>query len=205
MNNAKDWLFRILVAAGAGVMLVSWFLPWWTIDIEELGPDLVQIRPWGLAVNGRLGSFDILIKGAAMPEWFAPCMWAYLGACLVALLIGLSIGGKEFVFGKLKFKLSQLLVGGVGFSYIVAGVVMAVYTTIRLGAFYNTPLQGRIYVDLGDMHTYVTSSLLPGYYLIYVAGLVLIALAVFHDKITGESKVAVRESQGTGKLGHSRA
>lgn len=189
MSNSKVWLFRALVAAGAGVMLISWYLPWWTIDIEELGPDLVQIRPWGLAVSERLGSFDILIKGAAMPEWFGPAMYAYLGLCMLALVIALFVRGREFGIGKLKLTLSQLLVGGVGFSYIVAGVVMAVYTTMRLGAFYNTPLQGRIYVDLGDMHTYVTSSLLPGYYMIYVAGLVLIVVALFLDKIIGKASL----------------
>jgi hypothetical protein len=188
MNSAKVWLYRVLIAAGGGVMLVSWFMPWWTIDIEELGPDLVQIRPWGLAVSDRLGSFDILIKGAAMPDWFGPAMFAYLGLCIIALLVGLFVRGKAFGLGKLKLKLSQILVGGVGVSYIVAGIVMAVYASMRLGSFYNTPLQGRSYVDLGDMHTYITTTLLPGYYLIYVAGLVLVVLALLRNKITGEPK-----------------
>jgi hypothetical protein len=157
-------------------------------------------------VSERLGSFDILIKGAAMPEWFAPFMWAYLGVCMIALLIGLFVRGKEFGFGKIKLNLSQILIGGVGLSYIVAGVVAAVYASMRLGDFYHTPLQGRAYVDLGDMHTYITSSLLPGYYLIYVAGLVLLVLALLRDKITGESKADMHpRSQGVGTLGHSRA
>ena len=188
MSNAKVWLYRVLVAAGGGIMLVSWFMPWWTIDIEELGPDLVQIRPWGLAVSDRLGSFDILIKGAAMPDWFGPAMFAYLGLCILALLVGMFVRGKTFGFGKLKLNLSQILVGGVGASYIVAGIVMAVYASMRLVSFYNTPLQGRSYVDLGDMHTYITTTLLPGYYLIYVAGVVLGVVALLRDRITGESK-----------------
>jgi hypothetical protein len=190
MSNAKLWLYRVFIAAGGGVLLVSWFLPWWTIDIAELGPDLVQIRPWGLAVSDRLGSFDILIKGAAMPDWFAPAMFVYLGLCIIALVVGLFVGGKALGFGKLKLKLSQILVGGVGVSYIVAGIVMAVYASMRLTSFYNTPLQGRSYVDLGDMHTYITSSLLPGYYLIYVAGFLLVVLALLRGKITGEPKLS---------------
>lgn len=189
MSNTKVWLYRGLVVAGAAVMLVSWFLPWWTINIEELGNDMVQIRPWGLEVDQRMGSFEVLIKGAAMPEWFAPFMWAYLGLCMVALMVALFVPGKELGVGKIKLKLSQLLVGGVGFSYIVAGIVAAVYASMRLASFYNTPLQGRVFVDLGEaMHTYAQSSLLVGYYLIYGAGLGLLALALFRNKITGETK-----------------
>jgi hypothetical protein len=195
MSNGKVWLFRVLVAVAAVVMLISWSLPWWTIDIEELGPDLVQIRPWGLAVNERLGSFDILIKGAAMPDWFAPCMWAYLGLAMIALLVGLWVRGKEFGIGRFKLNLSQILIGGVGFSYIVAGIIAVVYASIRMRSFYSTPIQGRVYVDLGDMHTYVTTSLLPGYWLIYVAGLLLIVLALLRDKVTGEAKPSAQKSR----------
>jgi hypothetical protein len=141
-----------------------------------------------------------------MPDWFSPMMWAYLGACIIALLVGLWIRGKEFGFGKIKFTLSQVLVGGVGASYFVAGIVMAVYASMRLSSFYNTPLQGRSYVDLGDMHTYITSSLLPGYYLIYVAGAILVVVALLRNKIIGETKSKVdMGAKGVGTLRQSGA
>ena len=49
--NVRDvgvWLFRVFVLVAAGMMLVSWLLPWWTVDIESFGNNMVQIRPWGL-------------------------------------------------------------------------------------------------------------------------------------------------------------
>lgn len=205
MNNSKIWLFRILVLAGAAIMLASWFLPWWTIDINDLGYDMVQIRPWGLVVDQRMGSFEVLIKGANMPEWFAPLMWAYLALCLIALLVSLFVRGSTFGVGTFKLHLSQILVGGVGVSYIIAGIVAVVYASMRLASFYNTPLQGTVYVELGDaMHTSAESRLLPGYYLIYAAGFLLLVTALLRDKLTGESKTRISGQPGAPALHHSR-
>ncbi len=181
------WIFRILVLVGAGLMLYSWFQPWWKIDVEEIGTNIVQIHPWGLEVDERMGSFDVLIKGAEMPGWFAPLMWTYLGLCMVALLAGAWIRGKYVTLGKFQMKVPMFLTGGVGLSYIIAGVIAAVYASIRLKGFYNTPLQGRIYVELGDAaHTYAESTLLPGWYLVFGAGIFLVLIAFFHDLITNE-------------------
>ncbi len=212
VNSARLWLFRVLVIVGAGVMLVAWFMPWWTIDIEQLGQDIIQIRPWGLQVSESLGSFEILLKGTEMPAWFGPFMWAYLTVCMIALLVALLILGKEirvgkfnlarlFSIGKFRVSLSRLLVGGVGFSYIVVGVVAAVYAQMRMGAMYQVPLQGRVLIDLGEpIITFVDTRLLTGYYLIYVAAVLLLVLALLQDTIIGQPKPALPESQGMGKL-----
>jgi hypothetical protein len=185
--NAWVWLFRVLVVVTAGVMLVSWFMPWWTIDVEGFATDAAQIRPWGLELCEQIGGFAILLKGTEMPSWFGMFMWAYLGLCMLALLVGIIIRGKEFHFGKIKFNLSQLLIGGVGFSYIVAGVVAAAYAGMRMRATFDVPLQGRAYIDMGDpLIAFVDTRLLPGYYLIYVVGLLFLVLAIFRDKIAGE-------------------
>jgi hypothetical protein len=187
MSNNSVRQFNALVAAAAVLMLVSWLLPWWTTNIEALGNDVVQIHPWGLAIDERLGGFTVLIKGAAMPAWFAPCVWIYLGLCMIALLVSLCVRVKEFKVGKLKVQLSRLLIGGVGVSYILAAIVAVIYTSIRLKAFFDTPLQGRKFVDLGEtLRTYINTSLLLGYYLAYCAGFLLIALAALHKKIIGK-------------------
>jgi hypothetical protein len=186
-GSAGIWLFRILVAVVAGVMLVSWFLPWWSADIEMLGYNIIQIRPWGLQLGERLGGFEILLKGAPMPAWFGPMMWTYLGLCMIALLVGMAAGEKDISFGKFKISLSQFLVGGVGLSYIFAGIVAAVYASIRMKNLGGIALQGRTFVDLGDpLVTNVDTRLLFGYYLIFVAGLLLLVLAIFRDTITGK-------------------
>jgi hypothetical protein len=184
MSNTGIWIFRVLVAAAAVVMLVSWFLPWWTVDIESFGNDMVQIRPWGLVLDERIGDFQVLLKGAAMPGWFAPFMWAYLGLCMIALLVGLWVREKMVSIGRFNIKLSQLLIGGVGLSYFTVGVVTAIYGSMRSKAIMGIPLLGRSFIDLGEpLVTYVESRFLPGYYLIYVTAILLIALALLRDKI----------------------
>jgi hypothetical protein len=188
-SSARMWLFRALVVVAAGVMLVSWFLPWWTADIEALGNDIIQIRPWGLHMSERLGGFAILLKGAPMPAWFGPMMWTYLAVCMLALLVGMAAGERKIGFDGFKIKLSQFLIGGVGFSYIVAGIVAAVYASMRMKSMGEIPLQGRVLFDLGDpLVAYVSTRLLPGYYLIFVAGILLLVLAVIQDTITGKTK-----------------
>jgi hypothetical protein len=183
-SNTGIWIFRVLVVAVAGVMLVSWFLPWWTVDIEAFGNDMVQIRPWGLVLNERMGDFKVLLKGADMPVWFAPFMWTYLGLCMIALLVGAWVRDKELDIGRFKIKLSQLLIGGVGFSYFVVGIVTAIYGSIRANAIMGVPLLGRSFINLGEpLITYIESRFLPGYYLIYVTAILLIALALLRDKI----------------------
>ncbi len=189
VKKKKVWLFPVLVAAAAGVMLISWFMPWWSIDVEGFACNVATIRPWGLDVCPQMGDFAILMKGTSMPSWFAPFMWTYLGLCLIALVIGAFVISKEIRLGKFKIMLSQFLVGGVGLSYIVAGIVAAVYAAIRMKNAFGVPLVGRTFLDLGDpLIAYVDTYLLPGYYLIYVAGLLLLVVAIFQDKITGAQK-----------------
>ena len=185
MSNKGVWLFRVLVAAAGGVMLVSWLLPWWTIDAESFGPNLVQIHPWGLEMNERLGDFVIFLKGADMPGWFAPFMWAYLGLCMIALLVGLWIhNGKKVGIGKFKLELNQLLIGGVGVSYIVVGIVAAIFASIRTKTLMDVPLLGRSFLDMGgEFVTFVESRFLIGYYLVYVVAILLIALAFLRSRI----------------------
>jgi hypothetical protein len=185
-NAAREWLFRLLLAAAAGLMLYTWFQPWWTSDIEGFGNDMIRIRPWGLELGETMGDFAILIKGAEMPAWFSPLMWTYLGACMLALLVGMFLLNKVVRLGKIRLTICQLLTALVGFSYIVAGIVAAVYASIRMEAMGGVPLQGRVFVDLGDpIIAYVNTRLLPGYFLIYAAGFAFLALAFVQDMITG--------------------
>jgi hypothetical protein len=188
LSKNRVWVFRILVAAAAGLMLVTWFLPWWNMDVEGFSYKALQIRPWGLVMSQKMTSFAILMKGAELPVWFPSFMWTYLALCMIALLVGMFVRGKEFRFGKLKFTLSHLLVGGVGLSYIVAGLVAAVYAGMRMQNSFGVALQGRTHIELGDpLTTYVNTSLQPGWYLIFVTGILFLVLAIFRDKITGEA------------------
>jgi hypothetical protein len=185
-NTMGLWVYRLLVVVLGAGMVYSWLQPWWTIDAESFGPDLVQIHPWGLGLNERLGDFVIFLKGSEMPAWFAAFMWTYLGLCMVALLVGLWIkSGHKFGIGKIKIELNELLVGGVGLSYIIVGIVAAIFAGMRTKALMNVSLLGRSWLDLGgEFQTFVESRFLIGYYLVYVVGLLLIVLAFARPMLT---------------------
>ena len=195
MGNAKVWLFRFLVLVVIGLMLVSWFMPWWSIEIYELGDDVVVIRPWGLEDNSESGYqpsgdeevLPVTLKGADMPVWFAPAMWTYLGIVVAALLFSLFVKRKELKIWKIKSTLPSLIIGTVGFSYIVVVVLCVIVTAIRTGDFYGVHLMGYTYIDLGHYpyQSGAEAGMKLGYWLSCAVGPLLIVLALLRNKIIG--------------------
>ena len=184
MNNVRPWLFRGLVVAAAAFLVVTWFMPWWRGDCAELSRDAVLVHPWGL--EDDLGFMSFAVDDARMPGWFAPFMFTYLGVVLVALLYSLFAKDRVIKLGKFRVTLPGLIIGLVGLSYLLVPVVALVYMKIRLPCFYGgIPLSGHITIPLeeGSMEGHITTSLEPGYYLAYVAGLLLVILALFRDRI----------------------
>lgn len=189
MNNGRVWLFRVLVLVGAGVVLAAWFLPWWSIYIYEIGADSVIIHPWGLETRMREAESN-LIASAQMPAWFAPMMWAFLAALLLALVVGMFIKDRDLKIGKFQFPIPNLLIGLPGLAYIISAVVAAVYAALRMQDFFGgVNFIGYTYIDLGEPYvTGADAGLLIGYYLTCAVGLYLILLGVLRDKIIGTPK-----------------
>jgi hypothetical protein len=184
MSNARAWIFRGLVVVVAGLMLLSWSMPWWSVDLAELGNDLVIIHPWGL--EEHLEKLAPMIAGAEMPPFFAPFMWTYLGVCMVVLLFSLFVKDIKLSLGRFRLTLPQVLTGGVGLSYIVVVVVAFVYASIRVRDFYDMKLLGYTFVSLGPpLESGAYGSLDLGYWLAWVVGLSLVILALLRNKIIG--------------------
>ncbi len=181
-------IFSVLVIVGAGLMLVSWFSPWWicTVDaIYMLNQGIVMIRPWGLEQN--LGRFASYVAGGEMPIWFAPFMWTYLAACMIALLAALVIKDRIIRFKGREFNIPQWLIGLVGVTCIICAVVAAVFAAIRTADF-GINFIGYTWIII-DPHAGgnadLNASLQWGYFLMYGVGLMLIALAFFRNRILG--------------------
>lgn len=190
MGN-KIWLWRALVLASLGLLLLSWFMPWWSINVYEIGPDAAVIRPWGLETQLR-ESEKALIEGADMPPWFAPFVFVYLGGVVLALLVSLFITNRAFRLFGITFRLPALIVGLVGFSYIVVVVTCFVIAKIRTGEYFGgVNLIGYTYIDLGEPYmSGADAGFLPGYWLACLVGPLLLALAFLRNKIAGVPKDA---------------
>ena len=198
MSSFRVWLFRGLIVLASGLMTVSWILPWWSASVDTMpgikDPTIIAvIHPYGLGQHvGR----SFLPAGATeMPIWFAPLMWIYLGLCVVALWYTFWVGEKEFKWGKRKFKLAKLFIGGVGLSYILVAVLAVIIAKIRISE-YGMSLLGDSYVSTGWVAgTEVNAKLLFGYFLAHGAGVMCIVLALLRDKILGKTKLGKEGSK----------
>lgn len=193
MSNSNVWLFRGLLFVGALLLLLSWFMPWWSINVYEIGENAAVIRPWGLETQLR-DSEKALIAGAEMPPWFAPFTFTYLGIIVLVLFFCLLAPNKLFKFWNIKLTLPALLIGLVGLSYIVTVVLCFVIAKIRTGEYFGgVNLIGYTYIDLGEPYmSGADSGFLPGYWLACVVGPFLVILALLRDKITGEVGLTAR-------------
>ena len=186
MSNYRIWIFRVCVLIGAGLMALSWFLNWWSLDIESFQKiDAIIIHPYGLEDKSDLSN----ALGVGLPQWFAPVVWIYFALALLALVIGAWIKEKTIkLFGR-KFNLSRWLVGIVGFSYIVVAVIAVIVAAIMTGDIDGLTLLDRYYISMGGgMMSWVDGTLDIGYWLACGTGVFLLALAFLRNKIIGKSK-----------------
>jgi len=185
MNNTRTWLFRFLVIVAAGLMILSWFLPWYVAyayGYFEV-PNGVIIHPYGLELN--LGEYAGYARGADMPVWFAPLMWVYLAICIIALISSMWLKHKEIKIGKRTLNLSSLLIGLVGFSYIVVGVLALIVAAIRTGDYFDMKLLEPCMIQEYP-EVWVSGSFQLGYYLVYGVGILCLVTAFIRGRI--ESK-----------------
>ena len=188
-HSVRRWLFGGLLLVGAGLMLVSWFSPWWGARISDLrGVDHIVMRPWGVEVVGEVSTFaDRALY--SMPALFAPFMWVYLGLCMVALAVSLFVE-KEITLGQFKLSLPQVLIGIVGLSYMIAVVAALSIALIRSGDGGVQFLGSSIVPNpMTGGRTRFTGALKPGYWLAVGAGPVLVALALLRNTIIGKARV----------------
>ena len=189
MSNIRVWIYRLLVTVGAGLILYSWFQPWWQAYIVEIDEIAVTIYPYNMEVI--MGEYPEWFIGfdSAMPAWFFPFMWAYLGLSLAALLVSLFISDNKIMrLGPLTWSLPQALIAIVGLSYIIIVASAVLTIAIRSGDFYDAPLMGSIFISIpGEIpyESWVDTGLKFGYWLACAAGPFLVILALFRNRIIG--------------------
>jgi hypothetical protein len=187
MDNTRVWLFRVLVMLGTGLMLISWFIPWWRCEVEALNlKDAVVIYPYALYLDLGVKNY---LQWAAMPDYFTPLMWTYLGLAIVALLIGAWFINKNVRLLGREFNLSRWLIGIVGFSYIVV-VICAVAIAMMRAAEVDVPLLGRTFIAMSSMAvSWIEGFIELGFWLACAAGPLFIVLALLRNKIIGKAKI----------------
>ena len=189
-----EWIFRILLVAGAAYMVYSWFEPWWSAKILVLpGEDHMVMRPWGIEVVSQVKK-NAEASLWSMPWFFEPFMWTYLTLCMLALAASLFVKRQiSFAFvklPKLKLPLATVLIGFVGMSYLIAVVLAFVIGDLRAEmADSNFIGKSKVVHAMTGNKVKMVSDLKDGYWFALYAGPVLILLALLRGLFVGKSKI----------------
>ncbi len=152
-------------------MIASFIMPWWIGSIREISA--VTIYGWGLRLN--LDALTSYIASDVTPIWQVVLAWVY---------VGISVGLAIYSTWLGRWKGSALL-GIIGVGLIVY-VIVAVHMVItNRTADFGVPLEGmRIIGETEVLYT----KLQAGYNLAYIAGGILVSLAIIRGFIFGKLK-----------------
>ncbi|MFZ7132820.1 MAG: hypothetical protein ACOWWR_10720 [Eubacteriales bacterium] len=179
MTNQRVWLFRGIVILVLIIMAVS-FLggAWWNAAIEPSGPEEgVWIYPYAFVtqVEGMAAQYIVAVEVPSFINWVP---WVYVAFVVLAII---------YCLWKYNSKFSRIILGLIGFSYIVYPAFFAFYAKMRMAEF-DIPWTGREMVIGDPIGIYVTGFVNWNYYLAYVAGILFIIVAIFAKKIIGANK-----------------
>jgi len=187
--SAAVWIFRVLVVAAAAYMVYTWLTPWWGAKVAVLpGEDHLVLHPWGIEAVAqiRANSDESLYS---MPWFFAPFMWTYLTACMLALAASLFVD-RTVSIGRIKLPLATVLIGLVGVSYFACVSLAYAVGELRAGwAGSNFIGKSMIHNSTIDAKIKMTSALKIGYWLALYSGPALIFLALIRGLFVRKPKV----------------
>ena len=179
MVSIKPWLFRLLVAMAAGLMVVSAVRVWWTGEIIHTFAgyiDTIKVYQYGVP------RAPIEIAGDITPLYQIVLAWAYIAASVGLMLWSTWLKGKK----------GQLLLGGIGLIYIAYAAIAAFVVISGRLADFGASLLGWSDITIAPYSEpfQLFGSLHLGYYLAYAAGGVCIVLALLRNMIVGKSKIS---------------
>jgi hypothetical protein len=177
------WLLRGLVVVAACLMIISFSMPWWVVDLyvpeAYIPPDAIRI--YGYGMQHSLVELRSYVISDETPVYLTGLAWAYIIAGA-----GLAVGSVFIVR-----RWSRWLLGGVGLSYIVyAALAIFVVVANRAGDF-NIALRGisgSSFWEGAEVYVGYNASLETGYYLACASGLLLIISAFFYNGVLKKNK-----------------
>jgi len=175
-----EWIFRVLVVAGAAFMIYTWFQPWWSGDLAVIpgSPDMT-LHPWGVeAVAQVSGNVDESLFEMPFPQVFAGFMWVYLVVSMVLLSVSL-FWKRRLRIGRINVSWALIFILFVGLSYAMAAGLAYEIGTLKAAAS-GAKFIGRSNViePSTGAKLKMTSDLMIGYWLALGAGGALTFLGI---------------------------
>jgi hypothetical protein len=173
-GSLRIWIFRALVLAACAIMLVSFIMPWWTSTVDPH----TEVNIYGWGVRHNLVELASYIAKDVTPTWQVALAWSYVG-----ISIGLALYSTWIKKWWGQFLLGLIGLGVASYAFVAMNVVIK----NRL-VFYNMPLEGPgiIASDLAAFTVY--NHINNAFYMAYVAGGLMILLALLHNIIAGKQR-----------------
>ncbi|MFC1846474.1 hypothetical protein ACFLYS_00235 [Chloroflexota bacterium] len=183
MGSFRIWFFRFLVAVAASLMILSFAMPWWTVDLmvpeHVVPPDTIRI--YGFGLQHDLVELRPFIEADETPFYQTVLAWVFVGVSVSLILFSTWLKGRK----------SNFLLGGFGLIYILY-VFIAIYVVIagRIDDFgiALTGWSSQTYTQDFDVSVTHFASFEPGYYLAYAAGGLCLFFAILRNRIIGKTK-----------------
>jgi hypothetical protein len=173
----RAWVFRIIVAAMAGLIIYSFFTPWWTINVQidpDSGalpqvPDVVRIYAYGL--RSELTQNENMVEPFLTPPYQTVAAYVFLGVSLLLILFSTWLRGVK----------GQLLLGISGLVYIGYGLGFFLMLKKGLDSMSGIvwPMQGQFYIQA----SLITTDLKPALAYLVIAGGALVLLALLRPAV----------------------
>jgi hypothetical protein len=178
-GSLRIWIFRALVLIACVMMVVSFIMPWW-VGRFTAGEE-INIYGWGLRHN--VTSVANYIVNDVTPMWQVILAWVYVGVSITLALFSTWI----------RKWWGQILLGIVGSGLIAyAAVAINVVVKNRLETF-GIPLEG--FYSFSMSVPPINASLQSGYRLAYIAGGIMLALALLRSIIVGKNIEIIKSKE----------
>ena len=124
ISHWRVWLFRGLVAAAAGLMMVSFIMPWWTANLDVVAEFKDPIRIYGHGLQHDLVDLREYIIQDETPFYQTVLAWVFVAVSAGLILLSSWLKGRK----------GSWLLGGIGLIFIS-------YTAIAVFVVINTCLK----------------------------------------------------------------
>ncbi len=177
ISGYRIWIYRGLALAAAALVLVSFAMPWWTVDVK-VGGSVSGVQIYGYGLRHNLLNLAQYLAADETPVYQTVLAWAF-----AILTAGLVLAG-SFTRG---WRGRALLVG-VGSTYIAYATVAVFLIVANRVADFNVAFLGwstDVYADIQTIDVTYFAKLGIGYYLANTAGVFCLILALLRNMITG--------------------
>ena len=176
----RVWLYRALVLGVIAFTVVSFTMPWWTVDVK-VGNNWTGVQIYGFGLRHNLVNLAEYLAEDETPFYQTALAWGFVGLVSIAFLWSIFIKGWK----------GRLLIGTAGLAYAAYAAVAVFFVVANRVGHFNIAFLGwstDVYDQIQTIDVTYFASIDKGYYLANAAAGLAIILAIMRTVIDGQKK-----------------